>query len=135
LTKITSRFIVETHFFLFNDILIYAYENRTPGTYTLKGKIDMGTTWIRDLPDSQRTQQYITSLFSFLSFIRFLSEWLDSNLFFISFEEYLPNCCNEEDIHSLRSNFTIESNWLIRYNISFVFFSILSTVFICFFPF
>jgi hypothetical protein len=52
LTKITSRFIVDTYFFLFNDVLIYAYGSHIRGMYTFKGKIVMGTTWIRDLPDT-----------------------------------------------------------------------------------
>jgi hypothetical protein len=68
LMKVTSRFVVETYYFLFNDMLIYAYKKNIGANFTLKGmlehysyatilnlmlgKIPMGTTWIRDLPDS-----------------------------------------------------------------------------------
>jgi hypothetical protein len=82
LMKITSRFVVETHFFLFNDMLIYAYKKNIGANFTLKGiitiiksnktyindvnyflgKIPMGTTWIRDLPDSEGTFKRIISL-------------------------------------------------------------------------
>lgn len=50
LMKITSRFVKETVFFLFNDVLIYAYERM--GSYSFKGQISMGTAWLRDLPNT-----------------------------------------------------------------------------------
>jgi hypothetical protein len=56
LMKVTSRFVVETYYFLFNDMLIYAYKKNIGANFTLKGKIPMGTTWIRDLPDSDDLQ-------------------------------------------------------------------------------
>eukprot|EP00029_Vermamoeba_vermiformis_P006524 TRINITY_DN2581_c0_g1_i1.p1 TRINITY_DN2581_c0_g1~~TRINITY_DN2581_c0_g1_i1.p1 ORF type:complete len:524 (-),score=114.43 TRINITY_DN2581_c0_g1_i1:11-1582(-) len=56
LMKVTSRFVVETYYFLFNDMLIYAYKKNIGANFTLKGKVPMGTTWIRDLPDSDDLQ-------------------------------------------------------------------------------
>jgi hypothetical protein len=53
LVKITSRFVKETLFYLFNDVLIYGYE--VMGSYIFKGEIPMGTTWVRDLPNTERT--------------------------------------------------------------------------------
>jgi hypothetical protein len=53
LVKITSRFVKETLFYLFNDVLIYGYE--VMGSYIFKGEISMGTTWVRDLPNTERT--------------------------------------------------------------------------------
>ncbi|ELR23343.1 RhoGEF domain containing protein [Acanthamoeba castellanii str. Neff] len=51
LVKITSRFVKETLFYLFNDVLIYGYE--VMGSYIFKGEIPMGTTWVRDLPNTE----------------------------------------------------------------------------------
>lgn len=51
LQKITSRFVKECWFFLFNDALVYAYQILS--SYTFKGEIFLGTTWIRDLPDTE----------------------------------------------------------------------------------
>jgi hypothetical protein len=42
--------VVYPQYFLFSDVMIYAYE--ISGGYTLKGTIEMGTTWLRDLPDT-----------------------------------------------------------------------------------
>lgn len=47
INKITSRVIVKPTYFLFNDILIYAYE----GKY--KGTINLSTCWIRDIEDTE----------------------------------------------------------------------------------
>jgi len=46
--------VKECWFFLFNDILVYAYE--TIGFYRHKGTIPLATTWIRDLPNTQSVQ-------------------------------------------------------------------------------
>jgi len=54
LSKITSRFVKETWFFLFNDVLIYAYD--VVGSYVFKGEIALGTTWLRDLIDTPAVQ-------------------------------------------------------------------------------
>jgi len=54
LTKITSRFVKECWFFLFNDILVYAYEAMS--YYRHKGTIRLATTWIRNLPNTQSVQ-------------------------------------------------------------------------------
>jgi hypothetical protein len=42
--------------------MIYAYE--ISGGYTLKGTIEMGTTWLRDLPDTD-SSFLIINFFSF----------------------------------------------------------------------
>eukprot|EP01102_Stenamoeba_stenopodia_P017783 TRINITY_DN6425_c0_g2_i1.p1 TRINITY_DN6425_c0_g2~~TRINITY_DN6425_c0_g2_i1.p1 ORF type:complete len:589 (-),score=137.95 TRINITY_DN6425_c0_g2_i1:35-1801(-) len=55
LTKITSRFIKECMFYLFNDILIYTYP-MPMGYYQHKGTILLGPSWIRDLKDTSQVK-------------------------------------------------------------------------------
>lgn len=40
LMKVTSRFVVETYYFLFNDMLIYAYKKNIGANFTLKGMLE-----------------------------------------------------------------------------------------------
>mmetsp|Transcript_18373 Transcript_18373/g.28769 ORF Transcript_18373/g.28769 Transcript_18373/m.28769 type:complete len:328 (-) Transcript_18373:37-1020(-) len=55
LIKIMSTGVKPTWFILFNDIMIYGYR-RIGGKIQYKGQIEMGTTWLRDLEDTQAIQ-------------------------------------------------------------------------------
>lgn len=52
LKKITTRFIRNCYFFLFNDILIYSHR-KVINAYKLQGLIEIGTCWILSLKDTE----------------------------------------------------------------------------------
>jgi hypothetical protein len=56
LQKISESAVQERSLFIFNDLLIYAKRSGGKNEHVLRGSIDLGRSWVRDLPDCAKAQ-------------------------------------------------------------------------------
>jgi hypothetical protein len=77
LTKICRKSHKQFHFFLFNDILIYARDGLFEGTFILNRQIPVNTIAIKDLPDDQNLVYAFQILSTTKSFTVYAETWND----------------------------------------------------------